>query len=99
MQRKTKFYIAGKWVAPSVNQELEVFNPADETAFAVISLGTEADVDRAVAAARAAFPVWSDTSLAERLAKLETLAGIYKSRINEIAEFIKVLRGQFCRSM
>ncbi|PPR61340.1 MAG: 3-succinoylsemialdehyde-pyridine dehydrogenase [Alphaproteobacteria bacterium MarineAlpha4_Bin2] len=88
MQQKTEFYIAGNWVAPYVNRELEVINPADETAFAVISLGAEADVDRAVAAARAAFPGWSDAPHAMRLAKLEALAKIYESRSNEMAEAI-----------
>ena len=50
MLRKTDFYIDGKWVAPAKKNELEVINPADETAFATISLGSEADVDAAVAA-------------------------------------------------
>ncbi len=85
---ETRFYIDGHWVDPSVNRELEVINPANETAFAVISLGSEADVDRAVTAARAAFPGWSETPHKERLAKLEALAEIYKSRSGEIAEAI-----------
>ena len=55
MLRKTDFYIDGKWVAPAVAHDLDVINPADETAFAVISLGSEADVDKAVAAAKKAF--------------------------------------------
>jgi hypothetical protein len=55
MLRKTDFYINGKWIAPAVAKELDVINPADEQAFAVISLGSAADVDKAVSAARKAF--------------------------------------------
>ncbi len=90
---ETGFYIDGQWVAPSVSRELEVINPADETAFAVISLGSEVDVDRAVTAARAAFPGWSETPHEERLAKLEALAEIYKSRSDDIAEAISAEMG------
>ena len=88
MQRETSFYIDGNWVGPSAERELEVINPANETAFAVISLGSEADVDRAVSAARAAFQQWSAAPHAERLDKLKALEVIYKRRINEIAEAI-----------
>ena len=71
MLRKTDFFIDGKWVAPAAPRELEVTNPADEQPFAVISLGSAADVDKAVAAARRAFDGWSRTSREERLAALE----------------------------
>ena len=45
MDMKTQFYIDGKWVAPATPNELEVINPADESAYATISLGNRADVD------------------------------------------------------
>ena len=48
MDMKTQFYIDGKWVAPATPNELEVINPADESAYATISLGNRADVDVAV---------------------------------------------------
>ena len=88
MIRKTDFYIDGAWVAPLAENDFEVINPADETAFATISLGAGGDVDRAVAAARAAFPAWSLTSREERLAKLERLAEVYKARSDEMAKTI-----------
>jgi len=88
MIRKTDFYIDGAWVAPLAENDFEVINPADETAFATISLGAGGDVDRAVAAARAAFPAWSITSREERLAKLEKLAEVYKARSDEMAKTI-----------
>jgi len=88
MIRKTDFYIDGAWVAPATANAFEVINPADETAFATISLGSSADVDRAVAAARAAFDGWSRTSREERLAKLEKLAEVYERRSDEMATAI-----------
>jgi aldehyde dehydrogenase (NAD+) len=88
MLRKTEFYIDGKWVAPEAPRELEVINPADETAFAVISMGSEADVNKAVAAAKKAFPAWSRTTKEERLGYLEKLLAVYEKRSAEMAKTI-----------
>lgn len=88
MIRKTDFYIDGAWVAPVTANDFPVINPADETAFATISMGSSADVDRAVAAARAAFAGWSVTSRDERLAKLEALATVYERRSGDMAQAI-----------
>ncbi|EIM73518.1 aldehyde dehydrogenase family protein [Nitratireductor aquibiodomus RA22] len=87
LQRKD-FYIDGRWVAPSTARDLEVVNPADEQAFAVISLGSEADLDKAVAAARAAFESWSVTAREERVDLLERLAAEYKNRLDDMAKAI-----------
>ena len=51
MLDKRKFYIDGQWVDPLKPNDLEVINPATEKPIAVISMGTAADIDRAVAAA------------------------------------------------
>ncbi|TQV75782.1 aldehyde dehydrogenase family protein [Denitrobaculum tricleocarpae] len=88
MLKKTDFYIDGKWVAPAVAKDCEVINPANETAFATISLGSEADIDRAVTAARKAFESYSLTSREERVALLEKLLEVYKRRSGEMAEAI-----------
>lgn len=88
MLKKTDFYINGEWVAPAEPNEFEVINPADETPFAVISMGSKADVDKAVAAARAAFETYSQTSHEDRIALLEKLLEIYKRRSDEMAETI-----------
>ncbi|MGB3389176.1 MAG: aldehyde dehydrogenase family protein [Pseudaminobacter sp.] len=85
MLRKTEFFIDGKWVAPATPKEFEVINPADEQPFAVISLGTAADVDKAVAAARRAFESWSLTSRDDRVAYLEKLLAAYKRRLPDMA--------------
>ncbi|MBT0960819.1 aldehyde dehydrogenase family protein [Denitromonas iodatirespirans] len=88
MLDKRQFFIDGRWVAPAVAHDLEVIDPATETACAVISLGSAADTDAAVAAARAAFPAWRDTPVDERLVRLEALARIYAERADEMAAAI-----------
>ena len=88
MLRKTDFYIDGKWIAPIVAKELEVINPADEQAFATISLGSAADVDKAVIAARNAFTTWSVSTREDRLAWLERLIAVYESRLSDMARAI-----------
>mgnify|MGYP003702039879 CR=1 FL=1 len=93
MLRKTDFYIDGKWVAPESPRELEVVNPSDETAFAVISMGSEADVDKAVAAASKAFASWSQTSREERLSYLEKLLAVYEKRSADMAKTISMEMG------
>lgn len=88
MEHTTQFYINGAWVEPEGTGRLDVINPATEQAIAQIALGTEADVNKAVAAAYAAFPAWSETSKQERLALLDRIIEVYKTRYNDIAEAI-----------
>jgi aldehyde dehydrogenase (NAD+) len=83
-----KFYIDGAWVDPVERHPLDVINPATEQPVAQISLGGAADVDRAVKAARAAFPAFSRTSKAERIALLERIVEAYKARYDDIAKAI-----------
>lgn len=93
MLDKRKFYINGEWVDPIAPQDLEVINPATEKPIAVISMGTAADVDRAVAAAKTAFQSYSRTSLDERIALLEKLLEIYTRRYDEMARTITLELG------
>ena len=93
MREHTKFYINGKWVDPVTPKTLEVLDPSTEEACATISLGSEVDVDLAVAAAKAAFDSFSQTSVEERVALLERLAAIFQRRIGEIAEAIRLEMG------
>ena len=88
MLQKTDFYIDGQWVAPKVPKPFEVFNPATETPFATISLGSKIDLDNAVASAREAFKNWSQTVREDRLELLELLAEIYERRSEEMAQAI-----------
>ncbi|WP_421874555.1 aldehyde dehydrogenase family protein [Pararhizobium sp.] len=93
MLDKRKFYINGEWVAPLVANDLEVLNPATEQPVAVISMGSAADIDRAVAAAKTAFATYSRTTTEERLALLEKLLSIYKRRYEEMAQTITLELG------
>ena len=67
MLDKRKFYIDGKWVPPSKPNNLEVINPSNEDAYAVISLGSKEDVDEAAKSAKKAFVIWKNTSKERRV--------------------------------
>ena len=86
MIEKRQFYIDGKWVDPIDGRDLEVIDPSSEEPFAVISLGGQADTDRAVEAASRAFEGWSQSSREERLRVLERLLEAYQDRAEEMAE-------------
>jgi aldehyde dehydrogenase (NAD+) len=83
-----KFYIDGKWVDPLKAHDSVVINPATEESIATISLGSAADVDRAVAAAKRAFDSYSETSLQERLELLRRIVEVYQSKMEEMAATI-----------
>ena len=86
MTNHQQFYIHGAWVAPSSTRTLDVINPATEQAYTRIAMGNAADVDKAVAAARAAFPTFSQTDKATRLALLRRILALYNERAEEIAQ-------------
>ncbi|MEP5153993.1 aldehyde dehydrogenase family protein [Planktotalea sp.] len=84
--KNTDFYIDGAWVAPFTSSDLPVIDPSTEEPCATISNGSEADVDRAVNAARAALADWSTTDVETRLALLEKLYAIYQSRVDDMGK-------------
>jgi len=88
MTNTTLFYINGAWVTPLSTTRRDVINPATEKPFAEVALAEEADVDRAVQAARAAFPAYAATSRAERLALLRRIIAIYTSRMPDLTEAV-----------
>src|SRR5262245_20228637 len=75
MSNSTKFYVDGQWVEPAAPHLFDVINPATEDVAGQISLGSSADVDRAVTAARQAIPAYSQTSREARLAPLRRIGG------------------------
>ncbi|ACO47708.1 aldehyde dehydrogenase family protein [Deinococcus deserti] len=85
MREYHKFYIGGEWVEPAALQTLDVLNPATEEVCGSVALGTAADVDRAVRAARTAFASWSQTSPQERLEVLDRVAAEYQKRAADLA--------------
>ncbi|MDD2877218.1 MAG: aldehyde dehydrogenase family protein [Acidiphilium sp.] len=88
MSHNLQFYIDGAWVDPVTPHKFDVIDPATEEAFAQISLGSKADVDRAVAAARRAFDSFSRTTKQERIDLLKRILAAYKARYNDVAEAI-----------
>ncbi len=84
MENQLKFYIDGAWVDPVTARSIDVINPATEEPIAQISLGSAADVDKAVAAARRAFETFSRTSRAERVALLERIIDAFKKRYADL---------------
>ncbi|MDQ0324164.1 aldehyde dehydrogenase (NAD+) [Rhodopseudomonas julia] len=93
MLKKTDFYINGSWVAPAEPNPFPVIDPATESEIAEISLGSSADIDKAVTAARAAFPTWSATDVTERIAVIERLLTIYRAGAEEMAKAISTEMG------
>ena len=93
MIEKRHFYINGAWVDPIEGTDHNVIDPSNEEPCAVISLGGQADTDAAVAAAKAAFPNWMHTPPEERIALVEKLYDIYKSRTEEMAQAISLEMG------
>ena len=85
MREHLKFYIDGKWVDPVEPRTLDVENPATEKVAGRIALGSAADVDKAVRAARKAFKSWSRSSREERLDLLERIRDEYQKRAGDMA--------------
>ena len=86
MRDHSLFYIDRQWVPPvNGGTPFDVINPATEAVAGVIRLGDEADVERAVAAARRAFDAWSTTPLATRTELLARAAAVYERRLDEMA--------------
>ena len=84
-----KFYIGGEWVAPAPGHAThDVINATTEEVIARVPLGSAADVDKAVAAARKGFEAWSQTDRATRAAALEAIHAKLAERAGEIAALI-----------
>jgi len=88
MRSYLKQFIGGEWVESQGGTRHEVINPATEEAVTEITLGSAADVDQAVAAARKAFESFSRTSVDERVALIEAILAEYKARAGDMAEAI-----------
>ena len=88
MLEKLQFYIDGQWVDPAEPRTMDVVNPATEEVYGRISIGSAADVDRAVAAASRAFETFSTTSRQERIDLLQSILEVFVRRADEVAEAI-----------
>ncbi|VVT23185.1 3-succinoylsemialdehyde-pyridine dehydrogenase [Sphingomonas sp. EC-HK361] len=86
MKSYLKHYIDGAWVDSEGGTRHQVIDPSTEQPVSEITLGTAADVDKAVAAARRAFERWSQSSVADRQALLGRIIEEYKARIPDLAK-------------
>ena len=85
MVNRMQFYIDGAWVDPVAPKSLDVIDPSTGTAFEQIALGSAADVDKAVAAAKRAFRTYGFTQPQERLELLLRIIEVYKKRSKDLA--------------
>ena len=100
MHTREHLYIGGEWVAPHGEGSIEVVNPANEQLIGSVPVGSAADIDVAVAAARAAFPSWSRTSIDERGEYLNKLSTAIKEQTEELSQLITAEVGtpiNYCR--
>ena len=88
MVQRNQFYINGAWVNPVTPKSRSVVNPATEKVLYDIALGSAADVDAAVSAARAAFETFSVTTREERVALLTRIIEVYKTRAKDLGAAI-----------
>ena len=88
MREMLQFYIDGQWVDPVTPHPFDVIDPATEAVCGRISLGTPADVDKAVAAAKRAFPSYRRTTREERIALLERILEEFAKRHDDVAAAI-----------
>ncbi|AGS26218.1 aldehyde dehydrogenase family protein [Rhizobium etli] len=88
MKHAHSFYIDGEWVEPSVSKTLEVIDPSTEQPIGTIAVGSAADAEKAVAAARRAFASFSQTSDGERIELLKRIVKLLKRRNDELGDVI-----------
>ena len=85
---RDRLYIGGEWIEPDGRDTVDVVNSSTEEVMGTVPLGSPADIDRAVAAAREAFPAWSQTSPEERADVLDAVTNGLRERSEEIAVLI-----------
>src|SRR3954462_8983560 len=87
-------YVGGAWTPSTSSDGLDVTNPANGEVLARVPLSTRADLDAAVAAARAALPVWRGVSVIERARKLFALRAELDARREELARSVTTEMGK-----
>lgn len=86
MDKAQQFFINGEWVDPISGKLADVINPATEESFLKVALGGKEDIDRAVAAAKAAFDSFSQTTKEQRLELLRNMVPLWDERFEELAQ-------------
>ncbi|MEL6171173.1 MAG: aldehyde dehydrogenase family protein [Pseudomonadota bacterium] len=93
MIEKRQFYVNGAWIEPATAADHYVVNPSNEEPCAVISMAGQADVDAAVAAAKAAFIPWMTAPVEERIGYIEKIRDAYAERSEEMAQLMSMEMG------
>ena len=99
MPNTEQFYIGGKWVAPQSDERVSVINPATEDTIGSIALGSKEDAERAISAAKAAFPAYSKYTREQRLDLLASIISVYEKRIGDVADAISSEMGAPLQSL
>ncbi len=92
-ENMTKFYIGGTWVNPISGSRMGVENPATEEIVCDVALGSAADVDRAIFAARAAFDGWTYRPVKERIAVVKRILDVYNDHYEDFAQAMSTEMG------
>lgn len=90
---KDKCYVDGQWRPPVGTNTADIVNPATEEVVARVSLGSEADIDSAVRAARAAFDSWSQTPAKDRATYIDKIVAGLEARTDDLAAAITAEMG------
>jgi betaine-aldehyde dehydrogenase len=95
MEVHERLFVGGEWVQPSSDRTIEVISPHTEEVIATVPEALEADVDRAVAAARAAFDEspWAEMTPADRAEIVQRFCDLYAANIPQMAEVITTEMG------
>lgn len=93
MDRLLRFYTGGRWVSPVSDATMPVRNPATEERIATLALGNAGDVDRVVAAAKAAFESYATTTRQDRLALLHNPLRVMQERFEDLAQAMRIQMG------
>jgi acyl-CoA reductase-like NAD-dependent aldehyde dehydrogenase len=88
MDVRDKIYVGGAWVPSAGTETIDVVNPTTEEVMGRIPQGTSEDVEKAVAAAKEAFPAWSETSVDDRAKYLQRIAEGLQARMEPLATLI-----------
>ncbi|RKL65176.1 aldehyde dehydrogenase family protein [Salipaludibacillus neizhouensis] len=86
MRNQVKHFINGEWIESTGSETIDVVNPATEEVMGKISSGTNEDLDKAVAAAKAVLPTFSNSTREERIQWLHNIVEGYKKRKDEFIE-------------
>ena len=93
MDNLTKFYIDGAWIDPISTATMPVLNPATQEQIGIVAMGSEDDLNLAVAAANAAFESFSMTSKADRMDLLNSLMDVSRRRFEDLAQAMSAAMG------